>query len=160
MVLARIRDGLPREVAELEALQRRSSLAWEEYRADLEAHPEAIEVPLYALEAGHVRVAEGTVRPLGFSVLLPGRDGVAELDGLFVDPAFFRRGIGRALIDDALARARDRGWTRIEVTANPNAIEFYLKQGFIDGGVVQTQFGPGLRMHRDTGWRSDSRRSQ
>lgn len=148
-LVRRIRDGQPREAAELEGLQRRSSLAWEEYRADLEAHPEAIEVAMPVLEAGHVRVAEGADGPLGFSVLLPGADGTGELDGLFVDPTWFRRGVGRALIADAVARARDRGWRRIEVTANPRAIEFYVKQGFIDDGIVHTRFGPGLRMHLD-----------
>lgn len=155
-MLARIRDGLPRDAAELEDLQRRSSLAWEEYRADLQAHPEVIEVPVSMLEAGYVRVAEDTGRPLGFSVLLPGAGGAAELDGLFVDPAFFRRGIGRALVDDAAARARDRGWARIEVTANPRAVEFYVKAGFVDDGVVRTQFGAGLRMHLDTIRRSEA----
>lgn len=133
----------------LEALQRRASLAWEEYRDDLEAHPDAIELPFSMLEAGHVRVADGATRPLGFSVLLPGTDGIAELDGLFVDPAFFRRGIGRALVEDAVVRARDRSWHRIEVTANPRAVEFYVKLGFSDDGVVGTRFGAGLRMHRD-----------
>lgn len=134
----------------LEDVQRRASLVWEEYRDDLLAHPEVIEVPLRDIEAGNVRVAIGSVRVLGFASLIPGRiDGAAELDGLFVDPAFMRRGIGRTLVNDVLALARSRGCRRIEVTANPRALEFYLKMGFIDDGVEKTQFGPGLRMHVD-----------
>ena len=145
-----IREATTSEVDALEDVQRRASLVWEEYREDLEAHPDAIDVPVSDIEAGNVRVATGALRLLGFSSLLPGRaDDVAELDGLFVDPAFMRRGIGRALVHDVFALAKERGCNRIEVTANPNAVAFYVKMGFVDDGIVQTRFGPGLRMHVD-----------
>lgn len=145
-----IRDAQASEVDVLEDVQRRASLVWEEYRDDLLAHPEVIDVPLRDIVGGNVRVATGSLRVLGFASLIPGRsDGTAELDGLFVDPAFMRRGIGRALVNDAVALARSRGCRRIEVTANPRALEFYVKLGFIDDGVEKTQFGPGLRMHVD-----------
>lgn len=129
---------------------RRASLMWEEYRDDLLAHPEVIDVPVRDIEAGNVRAAWDAMRPLGFHSLIAGRaDHVAELDGLFVDPAFWRRGIGRALFNDARALARSRGCRRIEVTANPRALGFYVKMGFSDDGVAKTQFGAGLRMHAD-----------
>ena len=147
---AEIRNAEPSEVDVLEDVLRRASLVWDEYREDLLAHLEVIEVPLHDIEAGNVRVATGSLRVLGFASLVPGRAaGAGELDGLFVDPAFMRRGIGRALVNDALALARSRGCQRIEVTANPRALEFYVKMGFIDDGVEKTQFGPGLRMHID-----------
>lgn len=145
-----IRDAQTSEVEVLEDVQRRASLVWEEYRDDLLAHPEVIDVPVHDIRDGNVRVATGSLRVLGFASLTPGRsDGAAELDALFVDPAFMRRGIGRALLDDALALARARGCQRIEVTANPRALEFYVKMGFVDDGIEKTQFGPGLRMHLD-----------
>ena len=132
----------------LEELQRRASLVWEEYRESLLAHPDAIDVPVSDIEAGNVRVAAGALRVLGFASLIGGHaDGIAELDALFVDPAFMRRGIGRTLVQDAFALARTRHCQRIEVTANPRAVEFYVKMGFVDERVVQTRFGPGLRMH-------------
>ena len=40
-------------------------------------------------------------------------------------------------------------WAYFLVTANPNAVAFYVKAGFVDDGVVTTRFGPGLRMHAD-----------
>lgn len=148
--LAGIRYADVSEVEELEDVQRRASLVWEEYRDALQAHPDAIDVRLSAIEAGNVRVATGVLRVLGFASLVPGRtDGAAELDGLFVDPAFMRRGIGRALVEDAFALARARACHRIEVTANPRALEFYAKLGFVDDGIELTRFGPGLRMHVD-----------
>ena len=45
--------------------------------------------------------------------------------------------------------ARMRGLQRIEVTANPNALTFYAKVGFVLDGEVPTEFGSGSRMHLD-----------
>ena len=130
-------------------LQRRSSLVWEEYREQLLAHPEVIEVPVDALAAGNVRVAVREGQLVGFATVLPVSAAAGELDGLFVAPELMRIGLGRVLVEDAVAIARDRGMTRLEVTANPRALEFYEKVGFVTVGEVATQFGPGIRMHRD-----------
>jgi ribosomal protein S18 acetylase RimI-like enzyme len=144
---ARIRDATPNEKADLEALQLRASLVWEEYRAPLLANPDAIELPAGAIEAGRVRVAVAEDAPAGFSVVMPVIDGACELDGLFVEPELMGRGIGRELIADVVARSDAA--TRLEVTANPRAIGFYEKLGFQPGETVQTRFGAGLRMHLD-----------
>ena len=40
-----VRDARPDEASALEALQRRASDVWEEYRAQLAANPDAIEAP-------------------------------------------------------------------------------------------------------------------
>lgn len=78
----------------LEDLQRRASLAWEETREALLAHPEVIALPFEHIDAGHAHVAERLGLILGFSVALPGPDGNTELDGLFVEPAHWRQGVG------------------------------------------------------------------
>jgi GNAT superfamily N-acetyltransferase len=144
-----LRHARPEEVSALEALQWRASLVWEEYRADLLAHPDAIELPAQAVRDGQVRVAvDGDGSPIGFSVVIPLTGGVVDLDGLFVEPSAMRTGIGRLLVEDAVAAARGRGATRMEVTANPRAVGFYEKVGFVASGPVATRFGPGLRMYR------------
>ncbi len=75
--------------------------------------------------------------------------GFGELDGLFVEPDLMRGGIGRLLVEDAVTRARaGAGVSRLEVTANPRALGFYERVGFVRVGEVPTQFGPGIRMHR------------
>jgi N-acetylglutamate synthase-like GNAT family acetyltransferase len=143
-----IRDARPEERAALEALQRRSSDVWEEYRVQLAAHPDAIELPAEAIAEHPVRVAvaaEGDV--VGFTVLEPVRDGACELDGLFVEPAAMRGGVGRALVEDAAARARAEGATRISVIANPRATGFYERVGFVAGEPAETRFGPATWMH-------------
>jgi GNAT superfamily N-acetyltransferase len=132
----------------LEALQRRSSDVWEQYREQLAAHPDAIEVPAHLIENGWTRVAvTGSDAPVGFSVVIPGADGAHELDGLFVEPDHMRRGIGSLLVEDACERARKAGATRLEVTAGPAQV-FYEKLGFRVVGTVETRFARAVRMHR------------
>jgi GNAT superfamily N-acetyltransferase len=142
----RIRFGLPNERAALEDIQRRASHALEEYRAGLLDYPESIHLPLGQLEERRVRVAEMESQPVGFSVLLPTNARTYELDGLFVEPSCWRMGVGRALLADAVDLARKQGASRIEVTANENAVIFYVKFGLVRLGSIQTQFGPAARM--------------
>lgn len=145
----RIRDGVASEAAVLETLQRRSSDIWEAYREQLAANPDAIELPQGYVDSGWVRVAVSAENvPVGFSVVLPTRAHVHELDGLFVEPAHMRRGVGRALVEDAAERASEHGALRLEVTAGP-ARPFYERVGFSVFAGVETRFGPALRMRRE-----------
>jgi GNAT superfamily N-acetyltransferase len=136
------------EALTLEALQRRSSDVWEAYRDHLAANPDAIELPQAFIESGWVRIAVAVDEtPIGFSVVIPGHDR-HELDGLFVEPAFMHRRVGRSLVEDAVARASQNGATGLEVTAGP-AQGFYQKVGFIVFAQTMTRFGPAVRMRRD-----------
>jgi GNAT superfamily N-acetyltransferase len=141
-----IRTARPDERDALEALQLRASSASGTYAAQLRDHPDAIEIPLAQLEAGLVRVADQDGCVAGFAVLLPAADGGCELDGIFVEPDRMGAGIGRLLIDDAVAIARERGARRIDVVANPDAVGFYERLGFEGGEDVPTRFGPARRM--------------
>jgi GNAT superfamily N-acetyltransferase len=135
------------ELAELEDLQRRASLALDEYREALLAHPDAIAVPAEQIERGEVMVAEIDGRIAGFAVALE-QDGVAELDGLFIEPELWRQGTGSALVEEAVHSARSRGLSLMTVVANPGAREFYERCGFTVEGTAETRFGPALRMSR------------
>jgi GNAT superfamily N-acetyltransferase len=137
-----IRPGRLKEREVLEALQRRASLALPEYRAQLEANPDAIHLPPAQLANGQVLVAELAGRIAGFAAIVGG-----ELDGLFVEPALWRQGIGSALADAATHQARRRGFT-LAVIASPSARAFYESCGFAVEGEAQTRFGPALRMSR------------
>ena len=120
-----LRLAVPEEHDELEELQRRASLELPEYRDQLIANPDAIYLPQGQIANGQVIVA--------------------ELDGLFVEPDLWGRGVGRALVDAATHEARKRGLA-LKVIANPRARRFYEHCGFSLEGEVQTRFGPGLRM--------------
>jgi len=116
------------------------------YRAQLAAHPDAIELPAEQLTAALVRVAERRGLIIGFSVLLERSGEACELDGLFVEPEWMRGGVGRRLVEDAKRIAHRRGATRIDVVANPQAVAFYEAVGFTKIGEAQTRFGPAPRM--------------
>src|SRR5690349_19184680 len=117
-----IRPAALSERVALEQLQRRSSMHDPMYRSQLAEHPDAIELPPEQITAGHVRVAEQQGDLVGFAVLLECDEEACELDGLFVEQGRMRAGVGRLLVDDATRLARDRGATRIDVVANPQAV--------------------------------------
>ena len=144
-----IRDGTAAQRADLEALQRRSSDVWEQYREQLAANPDASALPQSFIDNGWVRVAVvAGEAPIGFSVVIPADGGVHELDGLFVEPGRMHRGVGRALVEDAAARAAHAGAACLEVTAGP-AQGFYERVGFTVIGSTETRFGPAVRMRRE-----------
>ena len=96
-----------------------------------------------------MRVAEDEAGVAGFAVVLRPEGGACELDGIFVEPERMRAGVGRVLIGDAVARARDWGADRIEVVANPDALAFYGRLGFAGDEEVATRFGPAVRMRME-----------
>jgi predicted N-acetyltransferase YhbS len=141
-----IRDADPAEREALEALQFRSSVHQPMYREQLEANPDAVELPAEQIAAGHVRVAEEDGVVIGFVALLERVGAECELDALFVEPGRMRGGVGRRLVEDAARMARERGATQIGVVANPQALAFYAAVGFTSAGEEQTRFGPAPRM--------------
>ena len=143
-----IRDAVPADLAALRDIYRRASLSNEGDRVTLLANPDALEFPGLGGDDRRTRVATADGRVAGFATSVPAGD-VVELDDLFVDPGRMRQGAGRALVLDAVAIARELGAGRVEVTANPHALVFYGKAGFISDHEVQTRFGPGLRMYID-----------
>jgi GNAT superfamily N-acetyltransferase len=134
----------------LSGVFRRASLSNEDDRGYLLAHPEVLELGGDAVREGRTIVAEdpsGSV--VGFASFLISGD-VIELEDLFVDPACMKRGIGRRLVLAIVAAARELGFDRLEVTANPHAMQFYERTGFVADRVVETDFYPAPRMYRST----------
>jgi len=138
--------------ADLDAIQevyRRSSLSNERDRDALLAHPDALDFAGDGIGAALTIVAVVDGMIVGFATAGPVVDGTAELDDLFVDPDRHRRGIGRALMGEIAARARSAGGSRVEVTANSDALGFYRSVGFRAVGEAETRFGPAPRMSVD-----------
>jgi len=136
----------PNERLDLEELQHRASRALPEYREQLDAYPEAIDLPLEQIERGQVVVAEGVDGVAGFAVVVIDQ-GSAELDGVFVEPELWLRGVGSVLVEKAAHEARRAGLS-LTVVAAPAARDFYEKRGFSVEGDTETRFGPALRMSR------------
>ena len=97
------------------------------------------------LAEGRTHVAEEDGSLVGFATWTE-TAGTIELEDLFVDPGYMRRGIAAALVNRIVDVLRARGVERLEVTANPHALGFYRAVGFIDCGVAETDFGAAPRM--------------
>ena len=150
MTSLRIRAAGPADMAALSAVYRRSSLSNDGDRPGLLAHPGFLEFSDLAVREGRTRAAIAGDRVVGFaSWLAAAAANVVEVEDLFVDPGWMRRGIGTALVLDLIEIARDAGARRAEVTANQHALAFYQSVGFTVDHEVATLLGVGLRMHLD-----------
>lgn len=136
------RPGTPADRTDLIALQWRSSLGNPNDREALLAHPDAIDIPAGQLTSATCVVAAVNGVDVGFAIVLP-RDGeAAELDGLFVDPAYWKLGIGRALVGETVRLAKAAGAAKMRVVANEAALGFYAGLGFRQVGETPTRFRP------------------
>jgi GNAT superfamily N-acetyltransferase len=89
---------------------------------------------------------------VGFCTVCSSRDDdadstrVADMPTLYVLPSHWRHGIGRALCEAAIGRARDRGFHELTLwtlEANRNARLFYATMGFApDGATKMDNDGP------------------
>jgi GNAT superfamily N-acetyltransferase len=66
--------------------------------------------------------------PIGYATLVVAAE-VAELDELWVEPAWIGRGVGSELFRVVAARAASLGATRLEWEADPNSVGFYERMG-------------------------------
>ena len=80
------------------------------------------------LEGDQAWLVEHAGAPIGYYRLT--FEGVAaEIEELFVEPAWIGRGIGRRLFEHAVATARDNGCVRLEWDSDNEARGFYLAMG-------------------------------
>jgi GNAT superfamily N-acetyltransferase len=140
-----IRLGVPSDLPAAADVYRRASLSNAGDRDNLLAHPEFLILGPEGLAEGRTYVADEDGAVVGFATWAEA-DGTVELEDLFVDPDWRRRGIATALVSRIVEVLRARGVEIMEVTANPHAMEFYAAAGFIRSGVDQTQFGAAPRM--------------
>jgi GNAT superfamily N-acetyltransferase len=140
-----IRLGISGDLAAASGVYRRASLSNAGDRENLLAHPEYLILGPAGLAEGRTHVAEEDGSVIGFATWA-GTAAAMELEDLFVDPGYRRRGIATALVSRIAGIVRARGAERLEVTANPDSLGFYRAAGFIDCGVAETVFGTALRM--------------
>lgn len=82
-------------------------------------------------------IAEADGQGVGCARLTP----AGRIGRMAVLPGWCGRGIGAALLDAALARARQRGYAEITLHAQAQAIGFYARVGFQPVGPVFTEAG-------------------
>lgn len=135
-----IRDAGPDDLAALRLVYRRAALSNEGDRPLFERHPEYLVLSEEEVTQGRTRAALDRERIVGFAIVRAEANHL-ELDALFTDPDWMRRGIGMALVVDAVAHARTLGTVAIEVTGNDHAAAFYAAAGFTPMGIVDTPGG-------------------
>ena len=140
-----IRLGTPADLDAASSVYRRASLSNEGDRDNLLAHPEFLILGPEGLAEGRTHVAEQDGTVVGFATWAEA-DGTVDLEDLFVDPDYRRRGIASELVRRIAEVLRARGVQRLEVTANPHAMEFYRSSGFTYNGTADTDFGAAPRM--------------
>lgn len=97
-----------------------------------------------------VAIARADGEVIGFCSSQPARDAdldaraVAEITALYVEPAWFDRGIGRALLTSELPRLHCAGFERVVLwvlDANVRARRFYRAAGFAPDGGERRELG-------------------
>jgi GNAT superfamily N-acetyltransferase len=120
------------------------------HRESLLAHPEYLVMGPEGLAEGRTHVAEEDGSVVGFATWAKTEceetDGSLELEDLFVDPGWMRRGIATALVNRIAEVVRSQGAQSLAVTANPDALGFYRAAGFVDCGIAETALGSAPRM--------------
>ena len=135
-----IRLGTSADLAAASCVYRRASLSNAGDRDNLLAHPEYLILGPEGLAEGRTHVAEQDGSVAGFATWAE-TAGAIELEDLFVDPGYRRRGIATAPVSRIAEVVRALGAERLEVTANPHALGFYRAAGFADCGIADTVFG-------------------
>ena len=86
----------------------------------------------------HVYVAEDEGEIRGFYALCENGDK-AELEHMWVRPAYIGTGIGKELFLDAMERASKLNVSEVELSADPNAAGFYERMGAKKIGEVESE---------------------
>lgn len=95
-------------------------------------------------KGGEIFMAELDGRVVGTCSLLREDDGSFELAKMAVDESARGRGVGRALAETVIARARERGIDRLELFTNSilvPAVQLYRSLGFVDAPLDHSAYG-------------------
>jgi GNAT superfamily N-acetyltransferase len=119
----------------------------------------ALTITVPAITGGSVQVAEDKAgRVAGVVWVMPSPlPSIAQLHGIFVDPPFWRQGVGRVLFEAAVTRAEQLNAGALVISAEPSAEGFYKRMGAIKIGQGPFFFSPDLILpyllyviHRET----------
>lgn len=135
------------EIEALNALCFRSKAHWGYDAEFMELCRPVLQIDPEALQGGRVQIAEIDGAPAGV-VQISVERSEADLDLLFVDPAFIGKGVGGALFGWACTTARDQRAARLTILSDPNALAFYEKMGANYEGDLPSDVFPDRRLPR------------
>lgn len=128
-----IRPAQASEILSLTALAVESKRYWGYDDEFMELCRIELSVGADEVRNGMVFVAIQRTKAVGFYVL--GTSPEPELRMLFVTPESIGKGIGRALLVDAVKMASARGWASLRIESDPHASGFYQHIGALPIGV-------------------------
>jgi predicted N-acetyltransferase YhbS len=107
-----------------------------------------LKINLALIAAGLVFVAEDEQGvPRGYVALRPtGMGGLILLEGIFVDPACSRSGVGTRLFATAVELSRKMAGDVILIYSSPHSVDFYARLGAIRIGMTPFVFSPDVRL--------------
>lgn len=148
-----IRTAVAADLPELRRVYQAASLSNAGDAPLLLARPEFLVFAGDGIAEGRTRLADagpqGNSQVAGFVTVAVDQDGGLELEDLFVDPGWRRRGVARRLVADVVTTARAAGHRSLLVVGNPHALAFYRAVGFVEIDRVATVLGTGLRLRLD-----------
>lgn len=104
------------------------------YTLSSAAHwPHRVEDWQTLLSIGHGRVAMEGPRVIGTTIWWPFGTGFATVGMIIVDQSFRGKGIGRTLVEQAMAEASPR---KIGLVATVDGLPLYKKLGFMETGII------------------------
>lgn len=141
-----LRPARAGEVDRLSALSVRAKAHWGYDEDFIEMCREELTVRPGHIETHRLTVAVVAGRIVGFYGLSGTGSDDAELSELFVEPDHMGTGVGRRLFDHAVRVARDAGFTRLRIEADPFASSFYEHMGAALIGTTASGSIPGREL--------------
>jgi GNAT superfamily N-acetyltransferase len=106
-----------------------------------------LEISAEQIMNGYCEISHEYGVDTGFILLLETNDFV-ELEALFISPDFIGTGLGSKLLLRSVDWAKANGYQRMQTTADPNALGFYEKYGFVIIGEIASGSIPGRTLPR------------
>jgi GNAT superfamily N-acetyltransferase len=141
-----IRPAAPGDGERLREIARAAKAVWGYDPERVRDWAARLDLSAGRLAGADVLVAEIGGDPVGWAEVLPRAAGVCELDHLWVEPGWMRRGIGSRLFRAAAARSRGLGAHVMEWEAEPNATGFYERMGAVEVRTAVSEWGRELRV--------------
>lgn len=139
--MADIRAGVPGDAQSLTEIANEAKRHWNYPEAWMQMWQRDLTVSARYILDNPVYIAEGEGAPVGFVALdlHPGRE---EVDHLWVLPRWMGKGIGRRLMEHALAHCDTEGVESLRVVSDPHAKEFYRGMGAVYDGEFPSSPSP------------------
>ena len=129
----RLRPAVPDDAPALTAVARAAKAHWGYPAAALDAWRDELTVTPATLRERLGAVAERDGRVVGFCLAALEPPAITDL---WIDPAAMGEGVGRALLERVVDRARARGVGTMSIDADPHAAGFYERAGAVRTGGV------------------------